>query len=76
MLRPEETNYPTSDNLLKRSIDNIERKVANGEFTFKNYEISKSPKLVEWLESYGWKLELVEGDFREGEPSYWKIVPQ
>jgi hypothetical protein len=76
MLRPEETNYPSSDNLLKKSIVNIECAVAYGRFTFKNDEISKSPKLVEWLESYGWKLELVEGDFREGEPSYWKIVPQ
>lgn len=75
MLRPEQSTYPTPENQFNESKSVLEKGVADGRFVFPSSVIAKSPKLDAWLLTFGRKLVYVEGDFRESEPSYYKLEP-
>lgn len=75
MLRPEQSSYPTPENKFNESKLVLEKGVADGKFTFPSNVIAKSPKLDEWLLTFGWKLVYVEGDYREHDPAYYKLEP-
>lgn len=75
MKRPEETTYPTPKNQLEESKKNIESAIDKNKFELSYDKIKKSPELEEWLAGYGWRLFLDNGDFRDHDPSIWKLIP-
>jgi hypothetical protein len=76
MKTPQQSGYPTSENLLKISKEIIEASIEKGKYTFKKEQVHFSEALRAWLAEYGWQIKYNEGDFREGEPGYYEILPK
>jgi hypothetical protein len=76
MKRPEQTNYPTPANNFKKSIIAIEAAIERNIFTLKEGDVVHSTELDDWLHEWGWEIKYFNGDFRDNDPGYWKLIPK